>query len=39
VVVQKVGPRCRITQRAEPTVEPRLVVISIAGTQFNLPAW
>ena len=39
VVVQKVGPRCRITARAGAAPSPRLVVISIAGTQIPAPQW
>lgn len=39
VVVQKVGPRCRITKCEGQVKEPRLVVISIAGTEIYEPAW
>jgi G3E family GTPase len=39
VVIQKVGPRCRVTARQEPTVEPRVVVIALAGTEIPQPAW
>lgn len=39
VVVQKVGPRCRITARPDRADEPRLVVISITGTEFSHPDW
>jgi G3E family GTPase len=39
VVIQKVGPRCRVTARQEPTVEPRVVVIALAGTQIPEPVW
>ena len=39
VVVQKVGPRCRITHRADRTTESRLVVIAISGTEIIDPYW
>jgi G3E family GTPase len=39
VVIQKVGPRCRVTSRQEPTAESRLVVIAIAGTEIPEPVW
>jgi G3E family GTPase len=39
VVVQKVGPRCRITARVGAASTPRLVVIAIAGTEIPAPLW
>jgi G3E family GTPase len=39
VVVQKVGPRCRITARSGVDPAPRLVVIAIAGTHIPAPLW
>jgi G3E family GTPase len=39
VVVQKVGPRCRITSRSYRAEQPRLVLISIAGTEISHLDW
>jgi G3E family GTPase len=39
VVVQKVGPRCSVTAAQRLTAEPRLVVVSIAGTELTGPEW
>ncbi len=39
VSIQKVGPRCRVTARPEPTDEPRIVVVAIAGTELSERVW